>query len=132
MLCANTMPRSNNAALEQRESGFDAVRVHVTVNVDAILVLNGFMLRYHARLCNSARVSAELVSHDYVNVLRDVFLDVLRQSARFHVLRVEESEFAATLPDADNHLLLALRVPDFMLMTALPSAYGRSHRLRRY
>jgi hypothetical protein len=30
VLCANTMPRSNNAALEQREGGFNGVRFLVS------------------------------------------------------------------------------------------------------
>ena len=45
MLCANTMPRSDDAALEQRKGGVDSVRVNVAVHVFPIAMAYGFMLR---------------------------------------------------------------------------------------
>ncbi len=44
MLCANTMPRSHDAALQERECGFYGVRVDVAVDVDAILVVDRLVL----------------------------------------------------------------------------------------
>ena len=38
---------------------------------------------------------------------------------------VEEAEIAATLPDANNYLLLALRMPNLVLVAALPPADER-------
>lgn len=43
MLCRDLMPRSDNAALEQRESGFNAVRRNVSLNVDALTMVDGLV-----------------------------------------------------------------------------------------
>src|SRR5690348_12769041 len=45
MLCADFVPRSDDATLEQREGRFNRVRVNVTDNVLLILVFNRFVLR---------------------------------------------------------------------------------------
>jgi hypothetical protein len=45
MLCRNPMPRTDDAALQQRERGFNGVRIDIAVNVDAGLVLDGLVLR---------------------------------------------------------------------------------------
>ncbi len=50
MLCRNPMPRSHDAALEQRECRFNRVRVNVAANVDTLPALNRFVLGAHARL----------------------------------------------------------------------------------
>ena len=44
MLCRDFMPRTNDAALEQRESGLDAVRGNVAVNVDLRAVVDALVL----------------------------------------------------------------------------------------
>src|SRR5271165_82207 len=119
MLCANTMPRSNNAALQQRESGFNGVRVHVTDGVDAILVTDRLMLCQHSGIMQSLRVALKFIGHNHVNVLRYVFANVLRQGPRLHVLRVEKAQFAAALPDADNDLFLGLGMSGLVLVAML-------------
>ncbi len=40
MLCGDAMPRSDDAALEQRERGFNGVRMNLAVNVNLRFVLN--------------------------------------------------------------------------------------------
>lgn len=37
------MPRTNDAALQERERGLDAVRRNVAVNIDAVMVVNGLV-----------------------------------------------------------------------------------------
>jgi len=86
MLCANPMPRSNDAALEQRKRGFHGIRVHVANRVDAVLVSDDLVPREDSGLCEGLRVSWKFVGHDYVNILRDVLTDVLRQRSGLNVL----------------------------------------------
>ena len=121
VLCANTMPRSHNAALKQRKCGFNPVRVDVTVHIFAVAVTNSFVFCKHASVMQRLRVSLKFVRHNYINVSRDVFLDVLRQGSRLHILGMKEPEFSPALLDTDNHLLFALRMADFVLMAALHS-----------
>jgi hypothetical protein len=121
MLCADFMPCSDDAALEQRERALYGVRVYVANGVDAILVLDRFVFAEHASLGDSGRVSSELIGHDYVNIMRDVFFYVLRQCAALYVLSMEEAESAATLTDADDNFFFALGMTDLVLMSALLS-----------
>src|ERR1035438_909743 len=119
MLCTDLMPCTDNAALEKREARFNAIRVDVANRVDAVLVLNSLVLTENASLCDCARVSAEFVRHNNVNVVGDVFFDVLRQRAGLNIFGMKEPQCATTLPDADNNFFLALWMTNFMLVTAL-------------
>src|ERR1039458_7692382 len=123
MLCTDLMPCTDNAALEKREARFNAIRVDVANRVDAVLVLDGLVLTENASLCDCARVSAEFVRHNNVNVVGDVFFDVRRQCARLYIAGVEETQFAATLTDTNNNFFLALWMPDFVLVATLLAAY---------
>src|ERR1035437_5259901 len=125
MFCTDLMPCADNSAFEQRETGLNAVRVDVANRVDAVLVLNSLVLTENASLCDCARVSAEFIRHNHVNIVGNIFSDVLRQRARLHIFGMEEPQRTATLPDADNNFLLALWMPYFMLVTALLPAYER-------
>ncbi|HVO59138.1 MAG TPA: hypothetical protein VMT51_15710 [Dongiaceae bacterium] len=57
MLCAESMPRFHDAALEKRESGFDSVGVNVPVNVlpfamnDGLVILDSGLTH-----CDSVRI----------------------------------------------------------------------------
>src|SRR5437016_1456611 len=44
VFCADAMPRSDDAALQERECVFHGVRMNVAVNVDFSLVLDSLML----------------------------------------------------------------------------------------
>src|ERR1035441_10384935 len=123
MFCANTMPRSNNAALQQREGGLNTVCVHVAVDVLAVRVADRLVFRQNTSIMQSLWITLKIIRHNYVYVLRDVLFDVLRQRSRLHIFSVKESQFATALPNADDNLLFALRMADFVLMAALLSAY---------
>src|SRR5579863_4550130 len=123
MFGADLMPRTYNPALEQTGCGFNRIRVHVANGVDAILVPDGLVLTQNASIVQGLWVSSEFIRHNHVNLFADVLANVLRQCAGLHVLGVEESQCAATLPDADDNLLLGLRVASLVLMTALLAAY---------
>src|SRR5271166_961342 len=99
MLCANTMPRSHDAAFQERERGFDGVSVNIAYGIDAVLVANRLVLCEYASIMQGFWVALKLIGHNHVNVLRDVLADVLRQRSRLHVLGMEEAQRSATLTD---------------------------------
>ena len=43
MLCRNLMPRTKDAALQERESGFDPIRGNFAFNVDLGAVVDAFV-----------------------------------------------------------------------------------------
>ena len=43
MFCRDFMPRTNDAALQERERGFDSVRRNVAVHVDAVMMIHGLV-----------------------------------------------------------------------------------------
>ena len=107
MLCRNLMPRSHDAALEQRERGFDAVRRDVSVNVDASLVLDGSVLLYRVpRHTERTRIRWQFIRHNDFHIAADILFDVLRQRSRFAVFRMKESKLSATLLDAEHDFLV--------------------------
>jgi hypothetical protein len=61
VLCTKTVPCTDNPALEKRECRLYGIRVHVAVNVNAILVLDSLVLGQHSSLSDGAWVSAEVV-----------------------------------------------------------------------
>jgi hypothetical protein len=56
----------------------------------------------NARLRNRGRIRGKLVRHNDVNIVRDVFSDVLGQRPGLYVLCFEEAEIAAALFNSDH------------------------------
>jgi len=103
MFCADLVPRSHDAALEQRECGFDRIGMSVAINIDPAGMLDCFVFRrIMASAFHRVRVCAKVIRHQDINIGRNIFFDVLRQRAGLHIFRMEETEIAATLPNADN------------------------------
>src|SRR5208282_3281513 len=98
VLGADFVPRSNDSSLEKREGRLYRVRVDVATNIFSGAMRYGVM----GKLSNGLGITAEVIRENHVNVITDVFLNVLRQSARFNVLSVEEPQIAAALPNADH------------------------------
>ena len=111
MLCANPMPRSNDAPLEQGECRFDRVGMNVSSRADIFFraVIDGLM----ASVADSLAIRAVFVGNDHINIFRDVLFDISLQSAALSIFGVEEAEIAATLPDADDNLLVAVSESSF-------------------
>ena len=107
------MPRFN------RERGFNAIRVKVPNRVHAKRVIDLLMLTQNVSVLDGFAIHVEIVGHNHVNVLRDVFLDVLRQRAGLHILSAEEPQIAATLPNPNDNLFLGAAPA---LMVASPFA----------
>src|ERR1035437_1803498 len=106
MLCTNPMPRSDDTAFQQREGELYGICVQIAYCVDTCTVIDGLMFSQDPGLSNCARVHTEIVSHNYVNILTNIFLDILRQCARLHVLSMEKAEVAAALPNPDDNFFL--------------------------
>src|ERR1039457_3942090 len=118
MLCADFVPRSYDSALEQRESGFDGVRVNVSAKANVLFA--GVINRLMPHPADSVLVGRKFVGDDHFNVLADVLSDVLCKRSPAGVRGVEETALAAALADADHGLfgLVSLTAGNTVLATA--------------
>ncbi len=111
MLCADLVPRADDAALEQRKCGLDRIRVDISTDVLFRLVVHGLVFSaVDSSFDHSRWVTRQFVGDDDFYIGADVFLDVLRQCARLRILSMEESQIAAALPDSDDNFFLILAV----------------------
>src|SRR5689334_8534361 len=117
MLCADLVPSPHNAALQKRECGFNSVGMNVPVNVNLVTMANGFVLSaFYASGDHCFWISWKLIGHHHFNVGADVFLDVLRQCARFNITGVKESQIATALTQSDHNFLVVVGpIPPFTL-----------------
>ena len=108
MLCADLVPRSDDAAFQERERRFNGVRCDaLAVVVPGVFlgrVINGLMIEPD----RCAAVGSQFIGDDYVHIGADIFFDVLRESARLRIFGMEKSQIAIALPDANNNLLRGL------------------------
>src|SRR5205807_3296932 len=106
MLCTDPMPCSHDSALEKGEGGFHAVCVDIAIHVHAITVQDFLVLVLgHPGLIQSKRIGGEFIRHDHIHIVADIFLDVLCQCAALGILRMEETQIAAALPDSNDNFL---------------------------
>jgi hypothetical protein len=125
MLGRDLVPRSHDAALEQRERRFDGIGMHVAFDVNASRMLDGFVLRPHVAeqgrrgIVQRTRVTAGIVRNDHFYRAANVLLDELRQRAALNIVNVEESQIAAALPDSEHDVFVR---PASALSAALDSA----------
>ena len=107
MLGADFVPRSDDAALEQRECGLN----RVSRNAESILVSDVFFVRVIHGLVRSASdgafVGVQSIGDDHIDIGGDIVPNVLRQSARFRILGVEKSEIPVALTNS-NHNFFSL------------------------
>lgn len=109
MLRADAMPRSDDAALEQRECGFDRVRGHheavLVADVFFRFVINGLALR-SLRDGQPLVVQHRFIGHDHVHIFAHVLLQDFADRLGVCVSNVDELQFAAALDDADDGFLV--------------------------
>ncbi len=103
MLRADSVPRSDDAALQERKGGFDCVGVNIAVNVDAILVLDGLVLCGQSILLHGTGVRGEFVGDHDVNILADILSNVFCKRSRLHVRGMEEPQIAAALTNTNDY-----------------------------
>ena len=106
MLRADFMPRSNNAALQERERRFDGVRVRISVCVNPETVANRLVLCFDSHAPCHAAIEVVIVSEQDFQVLADIVADELFERSARYIFRMEESQIAAALPDADYGFFL--------------------------
>src|ERR1035437_8022234 len=108
MLGANLVPRSDDAALEQREGILCRVRMNIGSNPDVFssTVVYLLMGRGHVGFTHGRAIDVEVIGHNHVNGLRYVLAEVLCQCSRLHVLCVEETKSTTALSDADYDLFV--------------------------
>ena len=94
------MPR-----LKKRECGFDGVGVNVSVHIAALTVNDGLVI-LDSCFPHGDGVGIEIIGEHHFHVLTDVLADVFGECAGFCVLRVEESESAVALTDANYHFFV--------------------------
>src|ERR1035437_2522533 len=109
MLGADLVPCSDDAAFEQRECRFNAVRMNVCSDPDVLFcaVVNSFMLRVPDRLA----IGGQFIGHDYGNISADVLLDVSRQSSSLGIFGMEESQITAALANPNHNLFVGCGSP---------------------
>ena len=106
MLRADFVPRSNDAALEQRECGFDGIGVDVAIGVDAQLVTDGLVPSILSQITRRAAICFPIVREQDIDIFADIFADVLLQSSALGIRGMKEAQIAAALTDADNDFLV--------------------------
>src|ERR1700719_453633 len=109
MLCTESMPRTNNAALQKRECGFDGVGIDVALCINVELVPNRFVPSILPKMLRRTFVRLKVIREKDIHVLADVFSDVLLKGAALYIFRVEKSEVAATLTDSDYDFFVVMQ-----------------------
>src|SRR6185437_13773069 len=114
MLDADSMPRSHDAALQQRECGFNGVGVNLTHDIDVALMLDS-LVSSHSATAHSVGIGRPFVGDNYVHIVADVFADEMREGCGLGIFRVKESQITITLPNPDHSFFV-------VHSTALPEA----------
>src|SRR5713226_2740158 len=109
MLRAYFMPRSNDAALQQAESGLDSVGVNVARNI--FLRVTDRAMLFLLNLVDRPRVDRGFVRHNHFDVTAHIGPDNLAHRLRSRILSANHSQATVALPDADNNLLVRARTP---------------------
>jgi hypothetical protein len=102
MLCADAMPRSHNAALEQREGILNGVRVDISHDIDLAAMIDGLVLFcWNASAIHGVGIGHKIIRHNHVNILADVLSDELRDGSSLGIAGMKKSHFAVPLPDSE-------------------------------
>lgn len=127
VLRADLMPRANDAALEQRECGFDGVGVDVAANILLRLVIDGLMLpSVDSSFNHRGGIPRQFIGDHDLHIGAYVFLDVLCQCAGLRIFGMEEPERSPAFADADNDFFLILAVAN-ALASLFPADVGFVH-----
>lgn len=122
MLCGDSMPRSDDAALQERKGRLDGVCVELVVYILLCAMVYYVMLCcWHRSLAESSRISNEIIRHNHVNIGGDILADVLRQSAALRIFRVEESQIATTFSNTDDNLFRIFASPHTLADSLSPT-----------
>jgi len=106
MFRTDLMPRSHDAALQERECRFDRISCDTSaVLVSCILpcqMVDGLVLYFPDRVF----VGRKTVSNEYLDICAHVLSDVFRQRPALGIFGMEESQIAVALAEADDHFFV--------------------------
>lgn len=106
MLWADPMPGSNDAALQKGERGFNGIGVNISHDIDMAAVIDRSVR--HASNFRGVGIGSKIVCNNHVHVGFDVLSNVLRKRSGFHVIRMEQPEFAIALANPDHDLFVII------------------------
>ena len=107
MLCANIMPSAHNAALQERECGFDGVRVNHTG--DIFFGVIDRPVRFLMSLVERPRIDRRFVCDDHFDIFTQILSDDLSHGLGVRIARVDKSQFAVPFADSENNFFFAAR-----------------------
>ena len=102
MFGTEPMPRTDNAALEQRKGRFHGVRVNVAINVGTPAMLDDFMI-FDSCLLGSDRICGGIIGKKYVYIFADILANELCQRSSLSILCMKEPQVAISFADAHYH-----------------------------
>ena len=106
MLCADLVPRSHDAALQERECGFDCVgcdaRAVLIAHVFASYMVDCFVLGFS----DSVLVGGEAVGNEHFNIGAHVLSNVFCQRAALGIFGMEETQITVPLAKADDYFFV--------------------------
>src|ERR1039457_6650159 len=108
------MPRSNHAALEQRECRFDRVGINPAVRVPLLAVVDGHMFVFELA-SHRAIIGGDIIRNDELHIIAHVLVNDLVQRVGFHVANAGKAQFAVTLANANDDIFLAVWPSDARL-----------------
>src|ERR1035438_904031 len=111
VLCADAIPCSDDATLQEREGGFDSIGMNVSSKADVLFcaVIHSLM----PSVAHGLAIRAVIVGDDHVNIFRNVLLDVPRQSSTLGIFCMEEAYRPAALTNTNHDLLVAVAESGF-------------------
>src|SRR5260370_27166008 len=118
MLCADLVPTSNDAALQERECILNSVRVNVSSKSDILFcgMIDGFVFvgSYSFLICR------KIIGNDDINIGRNIFFYVLGKRSHSGIFGMEEAHISPTLANT-NHtffVVFSALIPATALSTA--------------
>src|ERR1039458_28416 len=125
MLGADLVPRSHDAALEQRESRLNGVGMNV--GSEAHILFSRVIHRLMLDAADCFLICGQLISDDHINVRAYVLLDVPRQRACLSILSMKEPQIAVALPNPDDYFFrVTLSAPAASITALLSAEIGRA------
>src|SRR5277367_380742 len=110
MFCRDFMPRSNDAALQEREGRFNTIHADIAPNIYAFTMVDPLVVRsMNTCLHHRFWIGNIIVGHYDVHILANILTDELCQCARLNILSVEKPQYSIALSDPNNYFLILER-----------------------
>src|ERR1700726_3492067 len=124
MFRTDFMPRSHNAALEQREGRFHGVGMDIAMGILARMVDCLVLVLVH--LFERPRIDGRFVSHNHFDVAAHVGIDNLAHRIGLCIFGMNQAQIAIALPNPDDHFLFTFWPPSALLSADVGLVYLNS------